>query len=511
MTLDELLVGLGFDYDEEGLSDFKSDVGKTVDVVKKLATVALAGAAALTALTAATTAASDEQGKLADEVGESVENIDALEFAARRAGETSESVGNSIRQLAIRAAEAARGTGTGVEAFGILGITLTGVDGQLKSTSDLMLEVSGRMQGLDRARQIELADKLGLRDSIRLLQQGPKAIRELTAEAKALGVTTAEDAALSADFQDAMVDVWQITKSISRTITAILAPASTEMIGLFTEWWKVNRVIIEQNLPKWIEGFTKVLKLLSLALGAFISAKIVIHLIQLISLFRGVTLAALAMNAAVLLLPLLLGAAVAGLLLLLEDAKVFFEGGDSFIGDMIKRFPEWESEISVVAAVLATVVEMTTMIFDGWNMIFGLFKSEKGFMNEIKEMVDFAPAFIGDLLGIAPVGSEKGRALLPDDQRSSPIRGEFPEELLTPANNNIGIPTIISQLSTQAAASSPTIPVNNSSVQNGGNTMRVDRVEIKIEGDGKNSAEIGREVRDQFVQATQDLNTAVDQ
>jgi hypothetical protein len=127
MKLDELLVELGFDYDPEEMKDFKEDIEKSVKLLKGLATAAVAGAAAITGLTVASTRASDEQGKLAEEIGDTVEMISALQFAQKRAGGTTEEMTSSLRDFSIRAAEAARGTGSALEAFGMLGISATGV------------------------------------------------------------------------------------------------------------------------------------------------------------------------------------------------------------------------------------------------------------------------------------------------------------------------------------------------------------------------------------------------
>ena len=251
--IDELLVGLGFEYDPSEMKQFNEDVGKTVNTLKSLTKVAIAGAVAITALTVSSTKASDEQGKLADEIGDTVENIDALQFASQRSGGTTDGMSNSLRNLAIRASEASRGVGSGVEAFGLLGISATDANGNLKSTTDLLLEISKEFENLDSAKQIELADKLGVRDSIRLLQQGRASITDLVNEAQLLGVTTEEDAAIAAEFQDSLTNLWQIIKQVSRTLSKIFAPILKEIVTAFTDWWKINREIIEQKLPEWIE------------------------------------------------------------------------------------------------------------------------------------------------------------------------------------------------------------------------------------------------------------------
>ena len=460
MILDELLVALGFEYDPKEVKQFKDDIAKTTNIVKGLVRAATAGAAAITGMTIASTRASDEQGKLANEIGETVENISALQFAQQRAGGSTEEMISSLRDLSIRAAEAARGIGGGVEAFGILGISVTDLRGKMKPVSQLMLEVSQRFQGLDKARQIELADKLGLRGSIRLLQQGPTAIKELTAEAMALGVTTEEDAAIAEEFQDSLVDLWTIVKQVTRTLTRTLAPIMKDMIQDFTEWWKVNRELIEAKIPEWIDKITMAFKLLSLAVGAFIAYRLATHLITLVSLLRGVTLATLAANAAALLLPTLIAAAIVAVAALAEDAKVFFEGGDSFIGSMIEKFPKWADEIRVVAAVFATLADLTIMIFDGWAKIFDLFSSTT--FEDIKGFFKNLPGFLGDVTGLYEVG---GTGLIPEAGQA---------------------------------------------ISNAKSTV-VDKIDIVIQGGADTAENIANAVFNVFQQTSEDLNTAVDQ
>lgn len=458
--IDELLVGLGFEYDPKEMKQFKEDVGKTTGVIKGLAKAAVAGAVAITGLTVASTRASDEQGKLADEIGDTVENIDALQFALERSGGSADGMTSSLRNLAIRASEAARGVGSGVEAFGLLGISATDSNGNLKNTSDLMLEVSQRFQGLSQAKQIELADKLGIRDSVRLLQQGPAAIRELTDEAAALGVTTAEDAAIAAEFQDTMTNLWRVIKQVARSLTRELAPIIKELTDSFIDWWKTNRAMIEQNLPEWIDKVTMALKLMVIATGAWLAMRLVTHIMTLITLFKGLSVAALAANAAALLLPALIAAGVAALALLAEDAKTFFEGGESFIGDMIEKFPQWADEIRVVAAIFATLADLTAMIFDGWSRIIDLFTNTT--FQDFKDFLGNIPGFLGDVTGLVEVG---GGGLIPELGQS---------------------------------------------ISNTASTV-VDKIDIVIQGGADTAENIANAVFDVFQQTSQDLNTAVDQ
>lgn len=368
-TIEKFVVALGFDFDPDGLEEFQQGVSNVGGIVKTL-TKTLAGAtAALFGMTTATTAAVDEQGKMAEQIGISVEDLDAYGTAATLAGGSAESMSNSLYQLSIRASEASRGMGSGVEAFGILGISATDANGNLKDTIQLTMEVSKAMQGMDKARQIELADKLGLSGAIRLLQQGPNEIQNLVDGVKDLGVTTDEDAKIAAEFQDSLTNIWKVIKQGSKLITAEFAPIMTDLSDQFLEFWKTNKDIIKQRLPDFIEKISKAMKFLVIITGAFIGAQLVGLMGSLVKSFNGFGAMVGMVNKKLLLIPSLIALVIAGILIAAEDAKTFFEGGDSYFGDWLKKFPEFRNQILIVASAFATVWDIVKMIGSGLGQI----------------------------------------------------------------------------------------------------------------------------------------------
>jgi len=485
-VIDELLVGLGFDYDDSDLRKFKEGVDATNKVVAQLIKLAVVAATAITGMAVASTRASDEQGKLAAEIGDTVENVDALQFALQRTGGEASAMGEALRGLAVQASAAARGTGRGLEAFGILGVSVSNANGTLKTTSELFLEISDALQRFDRTQQIELATKLGLRSSIRLLQEGSGGIRQLIAEAQALGVTTAEDAAIAAEFQDSLTDLWAIVKQVSRTLTRELVPVMQELLTTFTDWWVRNRQIIEQQLPIWVDRVTTAFKALVFITGVWLSFRLGAAVVALVGLLRTLTVAIVAVNVAAAFIPTLIALALTALLLIAEDAKVFFEGGDSFLGDMIKKFPKLESVLKGVAFVFNKLSEATGLIFDGWEKIFNLFKNAtfEGFFSFLKKV----PVFLGDITGLSRVD---GTGLL---NNISDVLTDGLSGVTTGAQNaNFGnvIPGV------------EAIPGNNSAY--------INNVEIRVDAGFNSPLEVANSVNDILQQTAQDLTTPVDQ
>jgi hypothetical protein len=192
----------------------------------------------------------------------------------------------------------------------------------------------------------------------------------------------------------------------------------------------------------------------------------------MIALMRGLTLATLAANAAFFLLPLLLSALALAFVALVEDAKTFFEDGESFIGDMLEKYPQWEGELRTVAAILGVVYYLTNKILEGWEKIFGLFDDFS--FDNIKEVLGNMPGFIGDLTGLSTV---EGTGAIPESK-----------EMVSNLYN-----------STQEEVSSAYKTV-------------VEKIDITVQGGADTAEEIASKVYDVFFQQTsQDLNSTVDQ
>lgn len=543
MIIDELLVSLGFDYDEEGLEAFKSDLEEARSFATKLFSTLAAGTAALVGFAIATTSASDGQGKLADEIGIAVESLDALQYASQRAGGTSDGLNASLSQLSIRIAETARGVGSGVEAFGILGLNVRTATGELKSADNMLLEVSDRFQSLSKSQQIELADKLGIRDSIRLLQQGSNGIRQLTDDAMALGVTTQEDAYISAEFQDSITSIWQIVKQLSRVITRSLLPVMQDTAKSFTDWWVANRGLIEQNLPEYIDKATIAIKLLTFAAMGFLAVKLVNTLVSLITLMRGLTVATMAMNAATLLLPTLIAAGIAAIALLAEDANVFFKGGDSFIGSMIKKFPQWETRILAVAKVFRIVYDIVAAILSALGAAFDIVSrlimgDWEGVLKDLKTAVDEVISYLSGAIGNFFSSIGKAISNIGKDLKDK-ISGAFSVDILpefvrkyitddesesTPTDNKVNISPVVKGFignltpdnnlinpfanTYQPFSQSDTNTTNNTSKQvnfQGGITIEVN----EAQSGGNTAEQVRRELESMIEQADNDMNSAV--
>jgi len=130
--------------------------------------------------------AADNMRDLSQKTGVSVENLSRFQQAAEKSGTTIEGVGNAMVKLSRGMAAAAEtGKGPAAEALQTLGISAVDAAGKLRSTDQVMLEVSDRFQQMPDGAQkaalaVQLFGKAGA-DMIPMLNEGRQAIEGLAA------------------------------------------------------------------------------------------------------------------------------------------------------------------------------------------------------------------------------------------------------------------------------------------------------------------------------------------
>jgi hypothetical protein len=130
--------------------------------------------------------AADNMRDLSQKTGVSVENLSRFQQAAEKSGTTIEGVGNAMVKLSRGMAAAAEtGEGPAAEALQTLGISAVDAAGKLRSTDQVMLEVSDRFQQMPDGAQkaalaVQLFGKAGA-EMIPVLNEGRQAIEGLAA------------------------------------------------------------------------------------------------------------------------------------------------------------------------------------------------------------------------------------------------------------------------------------------------------------------------------------------
>jgi hypothetical protein len=133
-----------------------------------------------------------EIGDAAKRSGLSAQSFQEWKFVAEQNRVGIDAVVDGFKELNLRADEwIATGGGPAAEAFQRLGFTADQLKTRLKDPSALMLEIVGRLQSLDKAAQIRIADELfggtGGEQFVQLIDQGEAGLRRTIARAHELG------------------------------------------------------------------------------------------------------------------------------------------------------------------------------------------------------------------------------------------------------------------------------------------------------------------------------------
>jgi len=350
-------------------------------------TVAVAGAnAALGGIIATTTQTALEMDRLATSLNFNVEAFQAYAAAAEIAGVEAEDLQDLIGTLSERLVDAGvDGPASDAAAMAKrLGITLKDAGGAAKDTETLFLEVADAIgkvpAGAERAAiAMTFFGDVGLK-ALPFLEQGSEAIKGQADEMRRLGVVISQEGIeRSRQYADRMNRLSAIMQGVAQSIALELLPRVEDLARRFEQWWgEADRV---EQITRLL---TPAMRILGIVAGGIVSAKVLGGLIQMaqvlgsmITILRGVGVAAVAAQAKLLLIP----AAILAGFILLEDFFVFLQGGDSKIGQFVDSFEESEGPLGMLARALKKVrdiinaeivpliPEITRAFSDAWAVV----------------------------------------------------------------------------------------------------------------------------------------------
>lgn len=194
-----------------------------------LATGVAAGSAALLAITRSAISSADALDEMSQRVGVSAQELSTLGYAAQRGGLDMGTFESAMVKLTKAASDTARGTGEARAGFEALGISVTSVDGSLKTSDQLLREVAAQFAGMeDGANKTALAVNLFGRagaQMIPFLNQGAEGIAEVQQRARDLGLEiTDTTAALAGGFNDSLDDLSSLVKGFGNDLATALLP-----------------------------------------------------------------------------------------------------------------------------------------------------------------------------------------------------------------------------------------------------------------------------------------------
>lgn len=209
--------------------------------------------------------------------------------------------------------------------------------GNLKDTEQVLLEVAGALEGMNRRAAIDKLRRLGIIDPamIRLVLQGRDAVEKLMAAEKAKGLITNETAAAVRNMKMAWDDAKDSILTVLNQALGALAPALTAMAqGLETtvKWLRANSTLVQGfGIAMAIAG--------GVILATFVPA------------IWAAAAGVLAATWPILLLIAAVAALGAIFALVYEDVMFFLRGQPSLIGDLMAKY-KWFADLVKLLGVI---------------------------------------------------------------------------------------------------------------------------------------------------------------
>lgn len=387
MLVRELVTKFGFKTDETKVKSFDSSIKSATIAVTALVAAVTSATTAIFFLVRSAAKTGDELDKIKDVVGLTTKQIQLLSGAAELSGVAHDNFIISLQFFAKSVGMARMGMMEQMRAFQMLGISLRGANGQLKTQHELLLEVADGFQNRltnsqDRATVAQLLFSRGGGRMINMLQTGSAGIQKLTNRVDQYGfIMDGKGVKQSAKFTDQMFLAGFAVKSLKDQIGLKLMPVFGEMLKQFLNWVKINKQIIVQDITKFFKGIIVVTKGVAKVFGFLIAtinnlvaifkkfnqefgigfklleAFMVLQIVIKINLITK-AFAALEAVLAIIEAPIvLISAAFVALLLIFDDINAYMEGKDSLIGRFVKDFPNATKAIGFAIKPIKTFLE----------------------------------------------------------------------------------------------------------------------------------------------------------
>ena len=391
-VIDSFLISLGFQTETKGADEYKKSLQS---VEQTLATVAGVATAAAGLISWAVHKAAQSMGEIWDfaELNElSARSVQALIKVGEENDVTMEGMKSTIQSVNKVIGEAALGIGRGAMTFEKLGLSAKKADGSVKGVDDMLGEVADKMQGMSRQEQLALGMKLGIdQQFVKTLAQGSENLRQLREEAELFNPFKEGDYELADQVDKLYMKASKTVGVFGRQIAVSLFPVIKQMLEGYLAWFKEFRetgsdafskglkviVAVLQTLWEWvvrvvgsvksiISWFTQfevVTWAAYAALLAFVSMKTYSFVQNLISGIMGLTRTMMGFNAAALIWPVIIGAIILAVALLIDEFVNFKEGNDSFLGDLVKEYPQLLGVINSISDGIGSVIDWLMNLF----------------------------------------------------------------------------------------------------------------------------------------------------
>lgn len=379
-ALKEFFVSLGLDADASSFASAQSMVDLLEKGLQKLVEWAMKAAQAFTDAVLGTAAYGSQLDDASKKTGLTTQQLQEFAYVSQLAGGSAEAFQSGVTHLARKMNEVKNGSKEATQAFAALGVRVFDNHGKMRSIEDVLNDVS---DGL--AKTAPGAERMGAAfgvmgkggaDAIPMLGEGSAKLKQLREDFKAVvGTLSSEQVSMLDKFDDSMVTLRAFGASVVREFAIPIIEALQPIVDVTLEWIKANRQLISSTVTRWGQNLVAIVKggvkaveglviAVKLATVAFVSFRLAMLAMAAGTAIANVGLGQLAVNfmmnsiaagiygarmvgAAIktaaawtlAALPLIaITAAIALMILALDDFFTFLDHGDSLIGHILNNY-----------------------------------------------------------------------------------------------------------------------------------------------------------------------------
>lgn len=427
----------------------------------------------------------EDISNLSDSLGVAVENVDAFGQSISSMGGDAQAARDSLSNLAQAIGEATtKSDSEKGRLFARLGISLRDTSGAAKDAIQVMYDLSGAVEGMDRNQAIFSIKQLGISDqkTIEMILRGRQELERMMRVQRESGVITRESAEQARRYNEA---VSTLRQGLGRTGDSLLdsfIPTLTKVVDWFTK------------LVNWFNEHKHFTAGVVISIGAVTAA------------LGAMAFASWGALGPWLLIAAAIAAAAALFALAYDDVMNFLEGNESLIGFILENYPVvadivgflaetftkgyWDIRNALANLFEATDKEVTAIV----NAFMWLWEQVTKIFGGIKDFLSGAFDFIGNTYNgikdvLSSIGEKVGFGLSTD----ASINYSATQDGLVAANDFIN-----------SARSSPynAIPLGGSRNEQ---SIQIDN--ITVQSQATDAAGISRDIKSELGNQLQSLQS----
>lgn len=378
-VVDELVTLLSFKTSpgtEKAIKSIKDGIDTLKSEVTKWAAAATAAGTATSAFLLSASNKAIELQKLSQATNLSTDSLQQWQYAADAVGASSAAVTSDLESLLKTMSSPIPGE-LNMELM-MLGVSVHNASGQLRGADEVLKDVGDKLNKMSSARAVQWAERVGIsNDTLMLLKQGRQGLSELFEEAQLVGAIIPADAIeRGAELSKSIKTLKTVFQALGNSIALSFAPNLKKVVDNFKQFLINNAEFVRQGLGITIDGvsrgfgrfwdilikikdgFVAVLQPMQPFLKNMDAVKVVAGLVT------GALAGFLALMAPAIIQFAAVGAAIAGVSLVIEDFITWLQGGESVIGDIVNAFSNWMDKFPELKEDLKSVGQVFADVFN---------------------------------------------------------------------------------------------------------------------------------------------------